>query len=273
MVSCIIRIIAIRSLKVEIRNVYLWYLLPLLALPVIYFDIFVLSANMPVFLLFLLILTPAGQVVAFWRSTVLNRKLRVGYYRFCPGCGHSLDVGVDSGDCPGCGQPFEMVDVRRAWGNSFADGSPRLELGLSAGTSGEGTGSGYAALSQGERSKEHAVHGRFTETLRVARWLLIPYVLGIVAMSVTVFNIKPTSNDMFLILMTAIGISLVLGMALTYFSARKLARKLRAGDGKFCIHCGYNLNDLGETGNCPECGDPFEIAEVQNSWSRLMSVR
>ncbi len=194
MVSGIIRNVVIHSLKAETWKVYLWYLLPLLALPIAYFTSIVSSTSaMPVSFLSFMLLSPVGPVAVSWRSAVLCRKLRSGYYRFCPGCGHCLGASLDSGNCPGCGQEFELSDVRRIWRNRFGDCPPCSEAELSPVAGGKEKGSGIATSVRGRRRIAYTVRGRFVETLRVTKWLLILQVAIIVGMSVSVPG-APTSN-------------------------------------------------------------------------------
>jgi hypothetical protein len=41
-----------------------------------------------------------------------------------------------------------------------------------------------------------------------------------------------------------------------------------AASGRACVGCVYDLSGMGETGACPECGRPFNIAEDRRSWAR-----
>ncbi len=50
-----------------------------------------------------------------------------------------------------------------------------------------------------------------------------------------------------------VGVSIVLWAARNAVKARK---------DEFCIHCGYTLDGLGESGACPECGRPFHLSIV-----------
>jgi len=47
-----------------------------------------------------------------------------------------------------------------------------------------------------------------------------------------------------------------------------LNEKVQENDGQVCVKCGYILKGLGETGTCPECAMPFDIAKVQRYWRR-----
>ncbi len=48
----------------------------------------------------------------------------------------------------------------------------------------------------------------------------------------------------------------------------RMKRAVRAVSGRACVGCVYDLNGMGETGACPECGQPFDIAANQRSWER-----
>lgn len=42
-----------------------------------------------------------------------------------------------------------------------------------------------------------------------------------------------------------------------YILARAVKRGVKDRHGVFCIHCGYTLDGLSESGRCPECGRQF----------------
>jgi hypothetical protein len=46
-------------------------------------------------------------------------------------------------------------------------------------------------------------------------------------------------------------------------------RRLVTSTGfRVCIHCGYDLSSLPESGTCPECGKQYEIEAVREVWKR-----
>ena len=65
------------------------------------------------------------------------------------------------------------------------------------------------------------------------------------------------------------GISLAIG-------AVKLSEALmdgkiagRAANWKFCPKCEYDLTAMPDEGCCPECGEPFTLAELQSIWTQV----
>lgn len=66
--------------------------------------------------------------------------------------------------------------------------------------------------------------------------------------------------------------SVVPGVACAVFSAlfavwmsRHYRRALDA-DGRICWHCGYALAGLADQGACPECGNPYTLAQLRERW-------
>ncbi len=45
-------------------------------------------------------------------------------------------------------------------------------------------------------------------------------------------------------------------------------RQVVANNARLCLGCRYPLNDLSETGNCPECGDPYVLRLLREGWRR-----
>ena len=50
--------------------------------------------------------------------------------------------------------------------------------------------------------------------------------------------------------------ALALGLTI-YIMTRAIQRGVRDRPGMFCVHCGYDIEGLGEAGTCPECGRHF----------------
>jgi hypothetical protein len=58
----------------------------------------------------------------------------------------------------------------------------------------------------------------------------------------------------------------IAGMMLHDAGRRRSIRLLRAVDGCRCLRCRYALSGLGDEGNCPECGAPFQRASLWQGW-------
>ncbi|GMV26127.1 MAG: hypothetical protein AMXMBFR58_21580 [Phycisphaerae bacterium] len=62
------------------------------------------------------------------------------------------------------------------------------------------------------------------------------------------------------------GISLVwLVVRLRGNRLERLVDRLDETDGWFCLKCWYDLNDLGDSGVCPECGEPFSAKDLDEA--------
>ena len=71
----------------------------------------------------------------------------------------------------------------------------------------------------------------------------------------------------------------ILGFAYCFWSAgltvlllRFLLRihgRLEASDHRLCCRCGYSLEALRDTGQCPECGSDYRIRDVQADWRQF----
>jgi len=60
-----------------------------------------------------------------------------------------------------------------------------------------------------------------------------------------------------------------------WYSRRRTARikrAVRAASGRACVGCVYNLDGLGDTGQCPECGRRFDTAADRRSWERAQML-
>ncbi len=51
----------------------------------------------------------------------------------------------------------------------------------------------------------------------------------------------------------------------------KFVADLRANDFAHCLECGYSLKGLPAKHKCPECGNDFDIAMVQESWKKYFA--
>lgn len=69
-----------------------------------------------------------------------------------------------------------------------------------------------------------------------------------------------------MVLFWIIGLLVCWGVSTALARGRQRAFE-RAG-GRLCTHCRYDLRGLGDTGLCPECGKPFDIARDAEAWAR-----
>lgn len=88
------------------------------------------------------------------------------------------------------------------------------------------------------------------------RWvILIPALIAVIGIPLGVARSPALSlvGHMLKLWLLGIGvvITIILGAAKRGVSARKDA---------FCIHCGYTIEGLGESGRCPECGRSFILS-------------
>jgi len=54
---------------------------------------------------------------------------------------------------------------------------------------------------------------------------------------------------------------------------RRIKPAVVAASGRACVGCVHDLNGLGNSGTCPECGRAFDLAADQRSWSRARMFR
>lgn len=60
-----------------------------------------------------------------------------------------------------------------------------------------------------------------------------------------------------------------LGYVAAYLAADRRAKRLIAEhDSMICPRCRYLLDDLGESGACPECGRAYTASELRELWHR-----
>lgn len=60
----------------------------------------------------------------------------------------------------------------------------------------------------------------------------------------------------------------VIGVPLWYWRVRRLRRALFAARFRLCTHCAYDLSPMPPTGNCPECGHPYDAARDVLRWEQ-----
>jgi len=53
----------------------------------------------------------------------------------------------------------------------------------------------------------------------------------------------------------------------------RIKRAVTAASGRACTNCLQDLNGLGDTGRCPECGRAFDIAADQRLWKRAKILK
>jgi predicted RNA-binding Zn-ribbon protein involved in translation (DUF1610 family) len=72
-------------------------------------------------------------------------------------------------------------------------------------------------------------------------------------------------------IVTSAGITL-----LPYLARRRLRRfeqGILADDHEHCLECGYSLRGLPAEHCCPECGQPYSIAAVKETWRRYFEAQ
>ncbi|MCE9618340.1 MAG: hypothetical protein K8R92_00325 [Planctomycetes bacterium] len=62
--------------------------------------------------------------------------------------------------------------------------------------------------------------------------------------------------------------SIMIALFAVWKGLRRIKRAYAAADGRICTGCLHDVSGLGESGLCPECGRPFEIAEDWRSWKQ-----
>lgn len=61
---------------------------------------------------------------------------------------------------------------------------------------------------------------------------------------------------------------LFVSIAAVSMGMRRLKRVFAASGGRVCTSCVHDLQGLGESGSCPECGRPFEIERDRRAWAQ-----
>lgn len=113
-------------------------------------------------------------------------------------------------------------------------------------------------------------------TFRNRLWLYRYVLVGLLLVFLfprVVFWYPPASSLPFGIQLFGMTAGMVLLAALSFWlqlrELRLLMERLRQAKGRLCLRCQYNLDGLGDTGRCPECSEPFNIAETLKHWRKL----
>ena len=61
-----------------------------------------------------------------------------------------------------------------------------------------------------------------------------------------------------------------IALAMSAWQGLRLRRKLREGEYKFCVGCGYDLGACEESGACPECGRDYTAAGLRKEWKSFL---
>lgn len=71
----------------------------------------------------------------------------------------------------------------------------------------------------------------------------------------------------------AVALEIAIVAAVFILEARERAKlriELTDHDQRLCLRCCYVLDGLSPTGVCPECGSPYDIAELRDGWRELI---
>lgn len=108
---------------------------------------------------------------------------------------------------------------------------------------------------------------------RLAWWWLLPFVVVVAGAAWFKFG---DNSSLFagsppwpgLIVPVAVFAPLFVSIAAVSMGMRRMKRAYAASEGRLCTGCTHNLQDLGESGACPECGRPFEIERDRRAWKQ-----
>ncbi len=106
-----------------ILKAWLWFLLPVLALPVGVYSV-TKGSHALLFVTLLFALAFIGQAVHFVRMQRLRRSLRAASGRLCLNCAFDLRGLGEAGLCPECGNTFDIPADQAHW-RSFLSFDPR----------------------------------------------------------------------------------------------------------------------------------------------------
>lgn len=105
---------------------------------------------------------------------------------------------------------------------------------------------------------------------RLLRWSDVQSLLTVAIVAIVLWN-RFGDPDF---LPDRIAIPLYLAMAAAGLAAavlrrrgwRRFRRAYSASGGRLCTGCGHTLVGLGDSGTCPECGQPFDLPRDRAAW-------
>lgn len=53
------------------------------------------------------------------------------------------------------------------------------------------------------------------------------------------------------------------------WSTDRWKRRAKAANGRLCLHCGFDMNGLDDSEECPECGSQYNEEEARLEWRRV----
>jgi|GEM_PF-2383329 len=116
------------------------------------------------------------------------------------------------------------------------------------------------AVIAGVPAVHDAVKDSVDESLRSSVIVRVPTMLDLITVpTVLVIVVIPVS----------IFLSAFVALLGLWRGQRRIKRAVAASSGRACVNCVYDLNGLGDTGACPECGRAFDTFADQRSWARV----
>jgi hypothetical protein len=89
--------------------------------------------------------------------------------------------------------------------------------------------------------------------------------VGFAACAATFYSVQSLQAH-FPLLMVLLSVVFLGSLTLWAVQEGRIRKLVKATCGKVCVHCGHSLQGLEEVDRCPECGKPFVIASVQETW-------
>lgn len=105
---------------------------------------------------------------------------------------------------------------------------------------------------------------------RVWLWMLLAVVL-MLAIHAAHWTVRPRPVWLYWL---ASGASFLIPAAFIMWSlgVNRFRRRIMEWDGNVCPHCAYNLDPRIESGDCPECGEPFTLTDVRQLWTAALDM-
>jgi len=103
----------------------------------------------------------------------------------------------------------------------------------------------------------------------VALGLVLLIITGVAA--ITFWGVKTQPY----VVIAGVGMSVIGYKAWKQFGAgvvSRLCRQASEADYCLCLHCGYSLKGLPDDHRCPECGNPYNIADVKQQWTAYLAA-